>query len=69
MVSPLNALMKDQIRRTEEGNLKATILGVKRRKNMGELERYFSDANLTLLMLNTISRLLIPKRSYLARKE
>ena len=49
MVSQLNALMKDQIRRTEEGNLKATILGVKRKKNTDELELDFSDANLAPL--------------------
>ena len=41
----------------------------KRLKNTGELELYFSDANLALLMLSTILRLLISKRSYLARKE
>ena len=68
LVSSLNALMKEQIWRTEEGNLKA-IFGVKRRNNTGEMEIYFRDANLALLMLSAMSRLLIPKRSYLARKE
>ena len=61
VVSSWNALMKDQI---------ATILGVKRRKNTGELELlYFSGADLALLMLSTIPRLVIPKRLYLAWKE
>lgn len=49
MVSPLNALIKDQIRRTEEGNLKAAILSVKRKKITGDLQIDFNDGNLDLL--------------------
>lgn len=49
VVSPLNALIKDQIRRTEEGNLKAAILSVKRKKITGDLQIGFKDGNLDLL--------------------
>ena len=48
VVSPLNALIKDQIQRTEEGNLKAAILSVKR-KITGDLQIDFNDGNLDLL--------------------
>ena len=33
VVSPLNALIKDQIRRLQEGNVKAAILNVKKKTN------------------------------------
>ena len=44
VVSPLNALIKDQIRRLREGNVKATVLNVTK-KNSGDLELDSSDAN------------------------
>ena len=49
VVYPLNALIKDQIRTTEEGNLKAAILSVKRKKITGDLQIDFNDGNLDLL--------------------
>ena len=38
VVSPLNALIRDQIRRLQEGNVKATILNVKKKTNSEDLE-------------------------------
>ena len=38
VVSPLNSLISDQIRRSTEGKLKAAILNVKNAKNSHELE-------------------------------
>ena len=38
IVSPLNALIKDQIRRLQEGNVKAAILNVKKKTNSEDLE-------------------------------
>ena len=49
VVSPLNALIKDQIRRLQEGNVKAAILNVKNKANSGNLELDLSDANLSQL--------------------
>ena len=43
VVSPLNALIKDQIRRLKEGNVKATVLSVKGKSE--DLELDSSDAN------------------------
>ena len=37
VVSPLNALIKDQIRRLQEGNVKAAILKVKKKTNSEDL--------------------------------
>ena len=47
LVSPLNALIKDQIRRLQEGNVKAAILNVKKKTNSEHLELDLSDANLS----------------------
>ena len=49
VVSPLNALIKDQIQRTKEGNLKAVIISIKRKKITGDLQIDFNDGNLELL--------------------
>ena len=38
VMSPLNALVKDQIRRLQEGNVKAAILNVKKKTNSEDLE-------------------------------
>ena len=38
VVFPLNALIKDQIRRLQEGNVKAAILNVKKKTNLEDLE-------------------------------
>ena len=38
VVSPLNALIKDQIRRLQEGNVKEAILNVKKKTNSEDLE-------------------------------
>ena len=38
VVSPLNALIKDQIRRLQEENVKAAILNVKKKTNSEDLE-------------------------------
>ena len=43
VVSPLNALIKDQLRRLKEGNVKATVLSVKGENE--DLELDSSDAN------------------------
>lgn len=43
VVSPLNALIKDQTRRLKEGNVKATVLSVKGKSE--DLELDSSDAN------------------------
>ena len=49
VVSPLNVLIKDQIRRLQEGNVKAAILNVKKKTNSEDLELDLSDANLSQL--------------------
>ena len=49
VVSPLNALIKDQIRRLQEGNVNAGILNVKKKTNSEDLEFDLSDANLSQL--------------------
>ena len=46
VVSPLNALIKDQIRRLQQGNVKAAILNLKKKTNSEDLELDLSDANL-----------------------
>ena len=38
VVSPLNALIKDQIRRLQQGNVKAAILNLKKKTNSEDLE-------------------------------
>ena len=47
--SPLNALIKDQIRRLQEGNVKAALLNVKKKTNSEDLESDLSDASLLQL--------------------
>ena len=49
VVSLLNALIKDQIRRTSEGGVKAVSLNVRKKKNSDDLELDVGDANFTLL--------------------
>lgn len=49
VVSPLNALIKDQIRRLREGNIKAAILSMRNETNSEDLELDFGDANLLQL--------------------
>ncbi|CAH3177909.1 unnamed protein product, partial [Porites evermanni] len=49
VVSPLNALIKDQIRRLKEGNVNAAILNVKNKTNSEDLEFDFREANLSQL--------------------
>ena len=49
VVYPLNALIKDQIRRLKEGNVNAAILNVKNKTNSEDLELDFRDANLSQL--------------------
>ncbi|XP_044167046.1 ATP-dependent DNA helicase RecQ-like [Acropora millepora] len=49
VVSPLNALIKDQIRRLQEGNVNAAILNVRKKANSEDLEFDLSDANLSQL--------------------
>ena len=49
VVSPLNALIKDQMRRRSDGNVKATFLNAKRKSGSSDLELDASDANYTLL--------------------
>ena len=49
VVSPLNALMKDQIRKTSEGNVSATFLNVRNKKESSDLELDVSDASQRML--------------------
>ena len=49
VVSPLNALIKDQIRRSSEGSVNATFLNAKRKRDSSDLELDASDANFPLL--------------------
>ena len=49
VVSRLNALIKDQIRRLKEGNVDAAILNVKNKTNSEDLELDFREANLSQL--------------------
>ena len=49
VVYPLNALIKDQIRRLKEGNVNAAILNVKNKTNSEDLELDFRDTNLSQL--------------------
>ena len=50
VVSPLNSLISDQIRRSTEGQVKATILNVRQSKDgEDDLELDSSEANLSLL--------------------
>ena len=65
----LNALMKDQIRRTEEGNLKAAILSVKRKKITGDLQIDFNDGNLELLKGAKYDILFTCPEAFISRKE
>ena len=49
VVSPLNALIKDQMTRSSEGNVNVTFLNAKRKSSSSDLELDASDANYTLL--------------------
>ena len=49
VVSPLNALTKDQIRRISQGTLKAAALNVKRKRYSADLELDVGEANFTRL--------------------
>ena len=49
VVSPLNSLISDQIRRSTEGNIKATVLKVGKSKNSANLELDYSETDATLL--------------------
>lgn len=49
VVSPLNALIKDQIRRSSEGSVNATFLNAKKKSDSSDLELDVSDSNYTLL--------------------
>lgn len=49
VVSPLNALIKDQIRRSSEGGVNTTFLNAEKKSDLSDLELDASDANYTLL--------------------
>ena len=49
VVLPLNALIKDQIRRSSKGSANATFLNAKKKSDLSDLELDASDANYTLL--------------------
>ena len=49
IVSPLNALIKDQLRRINERSIRAAALNVKRKQNTGDFELSFGDANPSFL--------------------
>ena len=55
VVSPLNALIKDQIRRLQEGNVKAAILNVKKKTNSevwNEISSSAKASNSSVAFLN-----------------
>ncbi|XP_068692465.1 ATP-dependent DNA helicase Q1-like [Montipora foliosa] len=49
VVSPLNALIQDQIRRSNQGSIKAAILNVKKKENSDDVELDLADSNSSLL--------------------
>ena len=49
VVSPLNSLISDQIRRSTEGKIKATVFKVRKTTNRANLELEYSETNPTLL--------------------
>ena len=49
VVSPLNALIKDQIRRSSKGNSSAAFLNAKRKKNSSELDLDASDSSYAMI--------------------
>ena len=49
VVSPLNALTKDQIRRISQGKLKAAALNIKRKQNSADLELDVGEASFSRL--------------------
>ena len=49
VVSPLNSLISDQIRRSTEGKIRSAVLKVRKSKNSANLELDYSEANATLL--------------------
>lgn len=49
VVLPLNALIKDQIRRRSKGSANGTFLNAKKKSDLSDLELDASDANYTLL--------------------
>lgn len=49
VVLPLNALIKDQIRRSSKGSANGTFLNAKKKSDLSDLELDASDANYTLL--------------------
>ena len=49
VVSPLNSLISDQIRRSTQGKVKATILNVKKKANSDDLQLDSSDTDSSLL--------------------
>ena len=49
VVSPLNSLMRDQIRRINQGNIKATVLNVQKNENSDEVQLDLVHSNSSLL--------------------
>ena len=69
VVSPLNALTKDQIRRISQGKLKATALNIKRKQNSADLELDVGQASFSRLKEGDYDIVLhILRLLFLARK-
>ena len=49
VVSPLNSLIRDQIRRINQGNIKATVLNVQNNENSDEVQLDLAHSNPSLL--------------------
>ena len=66
IVSPLNALIKDQLRRINERSIRAAALNVKRKQNTGDLELDFENANPSLLKYAKYDMLFLRPEAFLA---
>ena len=69
VVSLLNALIKDQIRRSSEGPLKAAALSVKKKGNSTDLELDVGDANFSRLKDAGYDLVFIHPEAFLSCKE
>ena len=69
VASPLNALIKDQIGRSSEGNIKATFLNAKRKSYSSDLKLDASDANYTLLKEEKYEMIFTHPEAFLSCKD
>ena len=69
VVSPLNALIKDQIRRSSEGSLKAAALSVNKKRKLTDLELDIGNANFSRLKDASYNLVFIHPKAFLSYKE